>query len=446
MTAEVRGDVSRNVKALLACVVVLLGSLLAAGVEDGRACSCALPDPRAALAQGDGAFVGTLVSRRDAGQQAVLTFSVERALKGSIGSTVEVVTASNSAACGIELQSGTRVGLVLDRRGRAWQGYLCSQFDPEELLAAALPLPAPNGQGPVALVVGGEFGDVRLLALDASGRTLAYGRGGGRAGLVSICPGRRRLVELAYIRPGTMLVARETRTLRIVSRERLRLPGERYAQRLSCHHRTGSNVVVFARGPSGDSGAGSALFRVAHGRVSEIWTGAAHDAAITSTTAYLSGGLTGTNLVRVDLNGRRVRRLATLPGPTTALAVNRTGTLFAGIHARLDRSAQVVRVDLRGENVRTVRLPADVGQAQVFWLPGERLLFVPAYGSSARVLDASLRTRSEFRWRATSAAVVGSRLHGIDISVALFRASLPSGPQRVARRLPGRPQLIVATN
>ena len=114
---------------------------LAAGVEAGRACSCALPDARAALAQSDGAFVGRLVSRREADQRAILTFSVERTLKGSLGSTVEVVTASNGAACGIELRTGTRVGLVLDRRAGAWNGHLCWQFQPLELVTAALPLP-----------------------------------------------------------------------------------------------------------------------------------------------------------------------------------------------------------------------------------------------------------------------------------------------------------------
>jgi hypothetical protein len=432
------------VKTLGGCILVAVVGVLAAGVDEGRACSCALPDPRAALAQGGGAFVGKLVSRRDSGQQAILTFSVDRALKGSIGRTVEVVTASNSAACGIEIETGSHVGLVLDRRGDAWQGYLCSQFDPEELLAAALPLPVPNGRGDVALILGAELGDVRLLALDARGRTLAYGRGGGRAGLVSLCPGRRRLAELAYTAGGSSLVVREARTLRILRRQRLRLPGERYAQRLRCEDGSGQSIVLFARGPGG-SGAGSALLRVAFDRLAEIWTGAAHDAAIGSTTAYLSGGLTGRSLLRVDLVGRRVRRLATLPGPTIALSVDKTGTVVAGVHARLDRAAQVVRVDLRSPTrVRTVRLPADEGQAQVLWLARGRLLFVPAYGSTARVLDASLRTRSRFRWKATTAALVGPQLYGIDISATLFRAALPSGPQRLARRLPGRPTLIVS--
>ena len=160
-------------RALVALVFVLFAATLAGRVESGRACSCALPDPRAALAQADGAFVGTLVSRRDGGQTTVLTFSVEKALKGRIGKTVDVSTASNSAACGIEVQTGTRVGLVLERRAGSWHGFLCWEFAPEELLEAGLPLPAPDGRGPVALLVGGGFGESRLAAQDSPGRTLA---------------------------------------------------------------------------------------------------------------------------------------------------------------------------------------------------------------------------------------------------------------------------------
>lgn len=355
-------------------------------------------------------------------------------------------TASNSAACGIEVRTGTRVGLVLERRGGTWSGYLCWQFDPDELLAAAKPLPAPSGRGPVALVVGGEFGDVRLIALDARGRTLAYGKGGGRAGLVSICPGKERLAELAYTETGTTLVIRNTRTLRILGRHLVTLPGGRYAQRLACENGSGTAVILFARRPSG-SAAGSALYRVASGRVGAIWKGAAHDAAITSTVVYLSAGIRAKNLLRVDLRGHRVSQLADLPDATTSLALNKSGTLLAGIQARQDRSAQVVYVDLRSASgkVATARFPANQGQAQVFWLASGRLVFVPAFGNTVRVLDKSLRTRSRIRWTAATAVLSGSRLFGTDASTALLRAELPSGPTRIVRRLPGRPTLIVAT-
>ena len=145
-------DVLRSMRALAVCVLVLFAAGLAAAVEPARACSCAQPDPRSALADADGAFVGRLLARRQLDDRAVLTFSVERAVKGSLGSMVEVETARDSAGCGLELPVGTRTGLVLERREGAWHGHLCAQFAPADLLAAAKPLPAPNGSGPVALL------------------------------------------------------------------------------------------------------------------------------------------------------------------------------------------------------------------------------------------------------------------------------------------------------
>ncbi|MBA2643192.1 MAG: hypothetical protein H0U82_09725, partial [Actinobacteria bacterium] len=71
---EGRG-VSRSVKALSLGVLVLVAAALAAAVEPARACSCIPPDPWAFLEQADGAFVGRLVSRREAGEgRAMLTF------------------------------------------------------------------------------------------------------------------------------------------------------------------------------------------------------------------------------------------------------------------------------------------------------------------------------------------------------------------------------------
>ena len=433
-------------RAVLASLTVAVVAALATAVEDARACSCALPDARAALAQADGAFVGTLVRRRQGEREAILTFTVQRSLKGSIGGTVDVRTPSNSAACGIEVAVATRVGLVLERRGGAWHGHLCWTFDPEELLTAALPLPAPNGRGPVALVVGGEFGSVRLLTLDGEGRTLAYGKGSGRTGLVSFCPGRQRIAELAYSGGGTKLVIRRTATLGIVRRQAVVLPGQRYAQRLRCADAAGTSALLFARGPSGDSPAKSAVYRVRPGRIDSLWNGAAFDAALTSSDAYLSAGQTGRTLLRVDLATGAARTLGTLPGATAGLVLNGAGTLLAGVHTRLDRSAVVVRVDLGRASARitSARFPADEGQAQVFWLAGGRLLFAPSYGSTARMLDGSLDTRASFRWRALSSAVAGGRLFGTDYSLSLFRADLPQGPQRSVRSLPGRSHLLVS--
>ena len=431
-------------KALAALVLVIAAACLAAGVEQGFACSCALPDARSALASADGAFVGTARARREAGQQVVYTFAVERALKGSLGQTVEVVTPSSSASCGIEVPIGARVGLVLDRRDGAWNGSLCAQFEPAELLAAASPLPAPNGRGPATLVLGGEFGDTRLIALDARGRTLAYGRGGGRAGLVSFCPGNRRLTEVAFAAGGTVLAVRALPSLRVVRRHAFVLPGNRYPERLACEASSGTSSVVFARGPTG-AATGAALYRMRDGRRATLWRGAALDAGFSPSWAYLSAGPAGRTLLRVDLASGRTRRVASLPGAITGLSVSADGTGVAGIRARVGRPSEVSRVDLRRPGGVAIAPLARDAAGQVFWLRGGRLLFAPAYGGApARVLDTALRTTSRFRWAASTSALAGDALFGADQSLALLRAVLPAGPQRVVRQLPGRPTVVVA--
>jgi hypothetical protein len=433
-------------KGLAVLLVVLVAATLAAAVEPARACSCALPNPRAALTQADGAFVGKLLSRRDGDQRAVLTFSVERALKGAIGKTVEVVTASNSAACGIELRTGARTGLVLERRDGAWQGSLCWQFDPDELLAAASPLPAPDGQGPVVLVLGAELGDVRLIALDAQGRTLAYGRGGGRTLHVSFCPGRRRLVEIASTTSGTgtMLVVRETRTLRTLRRQELRLPTFRYAQRLRCQDRAGTSAILFARGGR-DSATRSALYRIRENRLRTVWEGSAYDAALSPSVAYLSAGRRGRQLVALDLSTRRVRLVAELPAAASGLEVDDREAWLAAIGNQGPGRSDIVAVELDTGLVRARTISRRQVQGQLAWLPSGRLLFLPAWGAGlARVLDPTLRVRSQFAWNAASGAVAGPDVFGIDNTLSLSRAQLPSGPQRAVRRLPGRASLIVS--
>ena len=117
--------------------------------------------------------------------------------------------------------------------------------------------------------------------------------------------------------------------------------------------------------------------------------------------------------------------------------------------SRDGRPSRIVRVDLRARpaTVRSTAVPGQDVYAQVFWLEKGQLLFVPAYGADdARVLDSALRTQSHFRWRAGSAALVGTHLFGIDQTLSLSRAELPSGPARAVRLLPGRPTVIVSAS
>lgn len=131
----------------LAVAVVALGAALAAGVapERAQACSCAQPDLAAGLRRADAIFVGTLLSRRveqrTAGvprgdDPAYSRFRVETLIKGNLDSPVEVVSNAAGDACGLQVQPGQRVGLLLQRADRRWRSDLCSQVEPARLLLA----------------------------------------------------------------------------------------------------------------------------------------------------------------------------------------------------------------------------------------------------------------------------------------------------------------------
>lgn len=439
--------VSGSVKALWACVAVALAAL-AATVESARACSCVQPDPWTIFPQADGAFVGSLVSRRETDQgRVVLTFSVERRVKGQMGSTVEVTTANNGAACGIEAPTGRRIGLFLLREGGRWVGHLCWVVEPEDLLAAAT-LPAPNGRGSVAMFVGGRFGAARTLALDAKGRTLAYGTGAGRSGLLSPCPGGERLAEIAFLSPEPYraeLAIRDARTLGVITRRPLRLPGPRRAHELLCEDKLGSRVLLFA-GPPGDAPNDKALLRLAGERLTAIWHGDAHDAELGSTVVYLSAGMSGRRLLAVDRTGRG-SRIADLPGAVDSLRRHPAGRYLVGVDFRPAGRSLIVLVDLRRSpvEVRTAFL-ANGAYGDVAWLTGGRFLFFPSEGrDTGRVFDLRLQNSARFRWTADDATLVGSTAFGIDYRTGrLVSAKVPTGPQRKARRLPGTPEVIVS--
>jgi hypothetical protein len=107
------------------------------------ACTCMPVDLERDLPRADGAFVGTLLERREpppkpiqsSGDPVMLVFRVEQVYKGDIENRVEVVTARDGASCGIEAQVGDRVGLLLDRDGDKWRGGLCGQVEPSAFLA-----------------------------------------------------------------------------------------------------------------------------------------------------------------------------------------------------------------------------------------------------------------------------------------------------------------------
>ena len=132
----------------LAAALAAIAALAGPRVELATACSCAVVDPARDLARYDAAFVGSVVGFRRAdptkppyssADPVFWTFTVDRAVKGALPRRLDVRTAASGASCGLELDQGDRIGLLLERRGGAYVSGLCSQVDPDQLARYAVP-------------------------------------------------------------------------------------------------------------------------------------------------------------------------------------------------------------------------------------------------------------------------------------------------------------------
>jgi hypothetical protein len=158
--------------ALISIVVLLVAA------SDVLACTCVPVDLERDLPRADGAFVGTLLERREpppaviqsSADPVTLVFRVEQVYKGDIENRVEVVTARDSVSCGVGAAVGQRTGLLLEREGGIWRSSLCSQVEPAAFLELTdvddNSLPAVNWGGYVVgtlVLAAGTFFLVRRL-------------------------------------------------------------------------------------------------------------------------------------------------------------------------------------------------------------------------------------------------------------------------------------------
>jgi hypothetical protein len=127
--------------------------------------------PEEMLEFGPIAFVGTMSGVVAGGSDHTLTFDVDTVLAGEVPAQVEVVTANNSAACGIDANVGTRMAIFANDDQGFLTTSLCSTTDADAAINALGPgtppsaesSPAANfdwqavGLGAGALVVVGGF-------------------------------------------------------------------------------------------------------------------------------------------------------------------------------------------------------------------------------------------------------------------------------------------------
>jgi hypothetical protein len=428
-------------------IALVLVSLTAALVLAGQAlaCSCAPGDPRDMLELSDGAFTGTLLERVVEGDQAIHTFRVDHAVKGEIGETVQVRSHRDGATCGLEIGIGQRVGLFLDREGAEWLSTLCQQIDPDELLAAAQPLPEPDGSGPIAMLVGGSFGDMRTVALDARGRLLGYGPGDGDVVALSVCPGSEQAVELVMLPfedgGGYAIDVRDLETMAVSGR--LGDPRDfatAYPETLRCLDRGGTAAVVFTR-DFGDSPRPDRLLRVAAGTSEVLWQGSAWSASFDGRRAYVCTGRRGMRAVAVSLTTGRETFLGKLPAFVGPLSPSPDGRHLAGVAFSSPVSGEApsraVVLDLTTGRSRSAPLGAPYVTGEMLWLSPKRVVFAPERSfDRIRVFSPTLRLLARGELLAASdAELAGGRLVAL-AAPFVVEASPPSGRLRELTRLP----------
>jgi hypothetical protein len=430
-------------------LVLVLGTIVA-GATPATACSCATVDPREGIQTSDGAFVGTLLSRTGGPHDSTNTlhFVVEVAVKGDLGTEVDVTTSSNGASCGLEVAQGERVGLLLSRGdgGSSWWSSSCSRVDPEELLAAAKPLPPPDGIGPVRYLVGGAFGEARVVALDQSGRTLGYGMGEGTVYRLSVCPGSQRFVELVSrsARTDYVVAVRDTSTLEVIREVEvpggvLNVPGSPgvNVDDLSCRDKDAEEVLVLVdEWPEGSRK--THVLRVSGQKVEDAFAVAGQYGFFDGDRALLYRGTNPAaidELAELDLTTGQESVIAALPPGTWQAAPNSDDTSVAGVIPSESAPSQVFLTDLTTEPPVTIVASLDriAAHGRMIWLDTETVAFFPGWGDGDVVVyDTDLHPVASFGPWGGGAVIDGDVAYGV-LEEAVQRAPLPSGPVETVR-------------
>lgn len=440
--------------------ILVICLALIAQATPASACSCAVEvDPRDSLAYADGAIVGTLKSKKlaeepkgdyfNTGADTIYTFRVDEAFKGTFDDRVQVHSAFSGASCGLEVRIGKQTGLFLYERKGEWHSSLCSQISPEELREAAAPLPEPNGEGPIKMLVGGSLGEAEVIALDSEGRTLSYGFGNHRVGLIEMCPGSQRFVAFyqnGYRRP-FHLVLRETESMEVIRDTKLPVGkqpyGNQYVTSAGCRDPAGDHVYVFSTNYR-DELSRSYLFDVTAESTDLLDTGTGFELTFAGDVAYMAEGEEGRELVRLNLLTMQQEPIASVPRYPREIDVSRDQTRLAFTTGFTRPRVVIVDLNTSPPTVVKKRLSKYDG-GELLWIDDATLAFLPRYEQIARIFDRDLQQLDEFEgWSSSDNAIVDGEAFGIGWR-GLLSAPLPEGPATLTHEF-GSPALTTVTS
>jgi hypothetical protein len=427
-------------------VMVAVSVALLAQALPAKGCTCAPPgDAREELQQSEAAFIGTVLSQRpdedDQGRTAI-TFRVDEEIKGDFGETVDVYTATEGSMCGLTVADGTGpMGLLLsyDETTGRWGSSGCSVRDPERLRRAAAPLPEPDGHGPARALLGGNWGEVEILASDARGRTLGYGLGDHEVVDLEVCPRARTFVTLERNGGGHAVALRRLGTNALLWEAEV---GGRWPLpvALGCTGGRDRDVYVATRSYDRQAPEGSVV-RYHDDRRTLLYQGSLFDAEFGPRgVAYLQGGRRGGRITRLDL--RTLSRSfvgRTPPGPAP-LTVSPDGSRLATF-----AGGALYVFDLAEDTVVSRELTGDTF-GETAWFRDGAVGYFPRCSDRRRieVFDVTLRDRRRLpgRWCAEDFATSGKRAWGV-AGRTLRKVTMSRGAW-VVRKLPTRALRVVA--
>jgi hypothetical protein len=402
-------------------------------------------DPRDQFAKAEAAIVGNYVGRRPTEDEfrAIYTFEVQEEWKAEFGETLDVYSAHNGAACGLEAQPGQSVGLFLTMDGDQWSSFLCSQTSPEVMRDAASPLPEPDGSGPPRLIVGGSFGAARVMSLDADGKTLGYGYGGDHdTSHLAACPGGSHIVEIyeqydEEERRRRTLAVRRVADLEVVRERELNVDQGDYITALDCRNEDASNTLMFVTPTYGKPD--GAIYRETPDGFERLFDGLeARSAEFGDKHVYLSGAKRRVSAMRLNGSSSRVLYSVNENQPLSQPVLSDDGRHLAVVvfgTYEPEREAKLVVIDLTDGSVRQRKGAGDLGYGGLLvWEGGRRLVFLAGQGSPVYNLRLK-KVGSLGPAFATDAVVADDRLWGINFG-ELMRAGLPDSRVKHDHYLP----------
>lgn len=416
---------------------IFAASVIIVPALPAHACSCAYGDPRERLAEADGAFIGTLVSQTEteppdpdepvsSGRDNTYTFTVEEVFKGDIGETIEVHAPADGASCGLEMGIGQQDGLFLYMDEGLWRSSLCSRVDPQELRDAAAPLPEPDGENPARFLIGGSYGEARIVAIDEQGRTIAYGYGQKDTTHVKVCPGSKYSVEAVDTRrKPSQLVVRDLATFEVVRDIEIEGWNNWYSGKkpdlvaLLCLNQDASEILAFGS-TRHEPVAHSELLRITPDGIAEIHDGTGMFATLTPDAVYMNRGRWGRTIAVIDPDtgaSTKVAKLHEFASPYPSSDGEWIATAYNDWREMKDPS-RINLISADGSEKRSVKLfkGGRIAQGQIVWTDDDTLAFLPYGGDigTAKVFDLDLDVTSTFDWYAHSPVIWGSDLYGID--------------------------------